>query len=113
MDFVPQVGDTMTQLQVARYSCVFDVCRILLMLKGPVPIQTSSFLVRKGGLEPPTPKGLDPKSSAYANSATFARPWLPARRESRPGQNREVIGEPPGTRTPNPLIKSQLLCQLS
>ncbi len=25
----------------------------------------------------------------------------------------EIIGAPPGTRTPNPLIKSQLLCQLS
>ncbi len=24
-----------------------------------------------------------------------------------------VCGTPPGTRTPNPLIKSQLLCQLS
>ena len=24
-----------------------------------------------------------------------------------------VMGAPPGTRTPNPLIKSQLLCQLS
>ena len=30
------------------------------------------MVVRKGGLEPPTPKGLDPKSSAYTNSATFA-----------------------------------------
>src|SRR5256885_10781462 len=29
--------------------------------------------MRKGGLEPPRPKPRDPKSRAYANSATFAR----------------------------------------
>ena len=29
--------------------------------------------VRKGGVEPPILSELDPKSSAYANSATFAR----------------------------------------
>ncbi len=29
------------------------------------------------------------------------------------GQKAVSLGTPPGTRTPNPLIKSQLLCQLS
>jgi hypothetical protein len=31
----------------------------------------------------------------------------------RPKSSELVFCAPPGTRTPNPLIKSQLLCQLS
>ena len=57
--------------------------------------------MREGGLEPPSASsGLDPKSSASANFATLAY----------------VLTEgdgPPEIRTPDPLIKSQLLCQLS
>src|SRR3984893_113562 len=36
-------------------------------------IQSTIFLVRKGGLEPPHLSVPDPKSGASANSATFAR----------------------------------------
>ena len=66
----------------------------------------------KGGTRTPTPiTGLDPKSSASTNSATFAR----YRSRSEPQCRVDILeyGEPPGTRTPNPQIKSLLLCQLS
>ena len=33
--------------------------------------------------------------------------------DSRLGRCDQLFCAPPGTRTPNPLIKSQLLCQLS
>ena len=51
-------------------------------------------MVGKGRLEPPRLPAHDPKSCSSANSDTSP-------------------GGPPGTRTPNPLIKSQLLFRLS
>ena len=52
--------------------------------------------MRVKGLEPPRRKALDPKSSASANSATPAYTY-----------------EPYWARTSDPLIKSQMLYQLS
>ena len=54
-------------------------------------------MVRDKGLEPLRTKTLDPKSSASANSANPAL----------------ISGDSPGTWTPDPLVKSQLLYQLS
>ena len=88
---------------------------------GVLPIYDTRILERKTGLEPatstlarwrstieplsrngadegsrtPTPKALDPKSSASANFATSA------------------FGGLPGNRTPDTLIKSQVLYRLS
>ncbi len=42
--------------------CVVSICTEYYMIK---------IIVGKGGLEPPPFSGLDPKSSAYANSATY------------------------------------------
>ena len=53
-------------------------------------------MMRVKGLEPPRRKALDPKSSASANSATPAKEYEPCR-----------------IRTYDPLIKSQMLYQLS
>ena len=90
---------------------------------GVLPIYDTRILERKTGLEPatstlarwrstieplshigadegsrtPTPKALDPKSSASANFATSAF----------------VFGGLPGNRTPDTLIKSQVLYRLS
>ena len=50
------------------------------------------------GSRTPTPKALDPKSSASANSATSAC---------------YIVGGLPGNRTPDTLIKSQVLYRLS
>ena len=89
---------------------------------GVLPIYDTRILERKTGLEPatstlarwrstieplshigadegsrtPTPKALDPKSSASANFATSA-----------------FFGGLPGNRTPDTLIKSQVLYRLS
>ncbi len=52
--------------------------------------------MRVKGLEPPRPKAPDPKSGASANSATPACAY-----------------DPYWARTSDPLIKSQLLYQLS
>ncbi len=52
-------------------------------------------MVGKRGLEPRRPRARDPKSRSSTNSDT------------------SPLGGPPRTRTWNPLIKSQLLCQLS
>ena len=54
-------------------------------------------MVRDKGLEPLRTKTLDPKSSASANSANPAL----------------ISGDSPGTWTPDPLVKSQLLYRLS
>ena len=58
-------------------------------------------MVGKGGLEPPRLSARDPKSRSSTNSDTSPLFMLLS------------IGGPPGTRTRNMLIKSQLLCQLS
>ena len=70
-------------------------------LEGRCSIQLSyapTFFTQSGadeGSRTPTPKALDPKSSASANSATSA------------------FGGLPGNRTPDTLIKSQVLYRLS
>ena len=56
-------------------------------------------MVQVKGVEPIHPKALDPKSSASANSATPAYYYY--------------FGGLPGNRTPDTLIKSQVLYQLS
>ena len=53
-------------------------------------------MVHPKGLEPLNPKALDPKSSVSANSTTGA-----------------YFGEGEEIRTLDPLLKRQLLCQLS
>ncbi len=35
--------------------------------------EPDAFWVREGGVEPPSREALDPKSSAFANSATLAK----------------------------------------
>ena len=55
-------------------------------------------MVRVTGIEPARRKALDPKSSASANSATSAC---------------YIVGGLPGNRTPDTLIKSQVLYRLS
>ena len=73
-------------------------------LEGRCSIQLSyapTFFTQSGadeGSRTPTPKALDPKSSASANSATSAC---------------YIVGGLPGNRTPDTLIKSQVLYRLS
>jgi hypothetical protein len=97
---------------------------------------TTAALVREGGLEPPRGDPPDPKSGASANSATLARvavnktspsdgaPAVPTARPVRKpirlfhgsaasSGPAERGGEPCRDRTYDPLIKSQLLYQLS
>ena len=65
-------------------------------------------LVRTKRFELPRHKALDPKSSASANSATPAY--------SRPSVRFHTYfpsGDPSAIRTPDTLIKSQVLCRLS
>ena len=62
---------------------------------GALPLSYFRTMPAKG-LEPPRRKALDPKSSASANSATPAYTY-----------------EPYWARTSDPLIKSQMLYQLS
>jgi hypothetical protein len=59
-------------------------------------------MVREGGVEPPTLSGPAPKAGASACSATLAFP-----------ATRQILGGPCRGRTCGPLIKSQLLYQLS
>ena len=62
------------------------------------------FRHSRGGLRhTSTPPGLPPSGEKGAKKKGEELPPPPFRRR----------GEPPGTRTPNPLVKSQLLCQLS
>ncbi len=61
-----------------------------------LPTELSRLYMRVKGLEPPRPKAPDPKSGASANSATPACAY-----------------DPYWARTSDPLIKSQLLYQLS
>ena len=74
----------------------------------------SGKLVRKGRLELPRVTPLAPKASASTNSATFAPDKNPDRRfilNSEPWSC--LAGGPCRDRTYDPLIKSQLLYQLS
>ena len=61
----------------------------------PTELSRLTFLMREKGLEPPRRKAPDPKSGASANSAKPAK------------------YDPYWARTSDPLIKSQLLYQLS
>ena len=73
---------------------------------GPSGIYQLKQLVRKGRFELPRVTPLAPKTSASTSSATFARP----------GGDNDVQaqrGGPCRARTCDPLIKSQLLYQLS
>ena len=64
---------------------------------GVLPIYDTCIYGADEGSRTPTPKALDPKSSASANSATSAF----------------IFGGLPGNRTPDTLIKSQVLYRLS
>ena len=67
---------------------------------GALPIEPLPHKVGADeGSRTPTPKALDPKSSASANSATSASYYF--------------FGGLPGNRTPDTLIKSQVLYRLS
>ena len=75
-------------------------------------------MVRERGLEPLSPKAPDPKSGASANSATLARnnrrPDAAVHIIKKPAQRAGILsGGSCRNRTCNPLIKSQMLCQLS
>ena len=59
-------------------------------------------MVQVKGVEPPRRKALDPKSSASANSATPA--YIVSLKDT---------GGSPGNRTPDNMIKSHVLYQLS
>ena len=63
-------------------------------------IESLTQLGADEGSRTPTPKALDPKSSASANSATSASFLI-------------NFGGLPGNRTPDTLIKSQVLYRLS
>ena len=67
---------------------------------GVLPIYDTCILGADEGSRTPTPKALDPKSSASANSATSASFLI-------------NFGGLPGNRTPDTLIKSQVLYRLS
>ena len=57
-----------------------------------------------------------PRATAVTADAPTLRPHGPGTtKRPRPGREEPLVegGAPSGTRTPNPLIKSQLLCQLS
>jgi hypothetical protein len=65
---------------------------------------------------PPRPTGTTPVHrlpTTHRATTTYQQ----TRKRPRPGVNHQVkaliVGAPPGTRTPNPRIKSPLLCQLS
>ena len=66
---------------------------------GVLPIYDTCIFGADEGSRTPTPKALDPKSSASANSATSASYYF--------------FGGLPGNRTPDTLIKSQVLYRLS
>ena len=70
-----------------------ELLRLAALILNLLVCQLLRHLVGKGGLEPPRLSARDPKS----RSSTI--PTLP-------------LVEPPRTRTWNPLIKSQLLCQI-
>ena len=53
----------------AKYSHGINAFAAKVQAENPAPVFHS---LRKGGLEPPRPKSLDPKSSASTNSATLA-----------------------------------------
>ena len=67
---------------------------------GVLPIYDTRINGADEGSRTPTPKALDPKSSASANSATSASFLI-------------NFGGLPGNRTPDTLIKSQVLYRLS
>jgi hypothetical protein len=57
-----------------------------------------------------------PRVTTPAPDAPTSRPQDPENDEAAPPRGAKPLvepGAPSGTRTPNPLIKSQLLCQLS
>jgi len=57
-----------------------------------------------------------PRATTPAPDAPTSRPRSPENDEAAPPRGTKPLvnrGAPSGTRTPNPLIKSQLLCQLS
>ena len=65
---------------------------------GALPLSHFRIIGADEGSRTPTPMALDPKSSASANSATSAC---------------YIVGGLPGNRTPDTLIKSQVLYRLS
>ena len=65
---------------------------------GALPLSHFRIIGADEGSRTPTPMALDPKSSASANSATSAY---------------YIVGGLPGNRTPDTLIKNQVLYRLS
>ena len=79
--------------------------------KGKAPTRSGSALPKEAILFSV------PEGARRENVRAFLHAPMPGKSKKRPPQNSEgpcfIFGDPPGTRTPNPLIKSQMLYQLS
>ena len=94
----PSGHDSLMQAERQKLEQVTGLEPVISAWKANVLPLHYTCLVRAKRLELIRLAALEPKSSASANSAT------PALQEA---------GDPSEIRTPDPLIKSQMLCQLS